>query len=595
MKSIKYLIITVAAILAVSCSLEREPLTGPSTGTFPATAEEAQAGVLAVYKGLANNLFSSNYPMELAMDIMSDLGTTRASAGYQSYVKSTITSTSTYVRSEYKYFYKAIGRAHLVLDSIDNLKDVLSEEEYLQYKAELLCLRAYCYDVLCQFYGDVPFIDHSLSLDDYLYARTPREEVIDRILSDMDDDLLENLPVQWARSTWGTLRLSRVAAFALKARICLNWGRYEESAAAAKKAMEYAEGVFELTPLDYTYYEDHTKGEPDPTPLFGFQAETDCKEWLWSLSYSRLAASNTHVSIYYNASRVINGCAYAGPSLALMDTFQCTDGLSIVDSPLYDWQNPWANRDPRLDLYCLRSGARCMGLQFSTDPADATVYDYNAGTWVTNSDVTGNKSEYGPNGTAGPGGYLWRKFTDPYYYGNLSGSGYDDELDVPIMRYAELLLIDAEANIEWEGGDLTRAKADIDKVRARVGMPEVDGSSRASLRSALRYERKVELCNEGFRWFDLRRWKDDDGNPVAYYVLNYPQYAPGFGLTYSNAKPIIDENWSVVYDGVSTFDGQACDARIHADRKFTLNKDEVWPIPDTEIETNPDITQNPGY
>lgn len=116
------------------------------------------------------------------------------------------------------------------------------------------------------------------------------------------------------------------------------------------------------------------------------------------------------------------------------------------------------NRDPRLDLYCVRSGSRTMGIQFSTDPADKTVYDYVSGTSVTNSDVTGNKSEYGPNGIQGPGGFLWRKFCDPAYYGSITGTDYEDELDVPVIRLAELLLIDAEANIEWEGGDLTRAQ-----------------------------------------------------------------------------------------------------------------------------------------
>ena len=283
----------------------------------------------------------------------------------------------------------------------------------------------------------------------------------------------------------------------------------------------------------------------------------------------------------------------------MMDTFQCTDGLPITESPLYDWQNPWRNRDPRLDLYCVRPGSRTMGIQFSTDPADKTVYDYVSQTYVSNADVTGNKSEYGPNGIQGPGGFLWRKFYDPAYYGSVTGTDYEDELDVPIIRLAELLLIDAEANIEWEGGDLARAKSQIDRVRARVMMPPVEGTSREELRSALRYERKVELCAEGFRWFDIRRWKESDGvTPVAYKAINGPQYAPGYGNTVSNAKPIIDENWTVTYDGTTTFDGKAFDARVHTTRKFQLGKDELWPFPYTEMITNPLIgleNNNPGY
>lgn len=130
-------------------------------------------------------------------------------------------------------------------------------------------------------------------------------------------------------------------------------------------------------------------------------------------------------------------------------------------------------------------------------------------------------------------------------------------------------------------------------------MPPVEGSSREALRSALRYERKVELCAEGFRWFDIRRWKESDGKtPVALKAINGPQYAPAYEHTTSNAKPIIDENWTVTYDGVTTFDGKKFDARVHTERKFQLGKDELWPFPYSEMVTNPLIgteNNNPGY
>lgn len=129
--------------------------------------------------------------------------------------------------------------------------------------------------------------------------------------------------------------------------------------------------------------------------------------------------------------------------MAMMDTFQCTDGKPISESELYDWQNPWKNRDPRLDLYCVRSGSRTMGIQFSTDPADKTVYDYISGTSVTNSDVTGNKSEYGPERHSGSGADSsgGNSATRPTTAASR-GTGYEDELDVPIIRLAELLLIE---------------------------------------------------------------------------------------------------------------------------------------------------------
>ena len=598
-KQIAYFAIAIASLLT-GCSLDREPLTGPSTGTFPASFDEAQAGVLAAYKSLANNIQQYEPFPNRWMDQLTDIGAMRTVlSNWPAYTLSTITSTYGGVENSYARIYKGLGRVHLVLDNLDNLRGRIDDEQYYQFKAELLCLRAYFYDWACIIYGDVPFIDHCLTLDDYAYARTPKADVIDRILTDMDDELLDHLPVSWPKQTWGTARIGRVAAYTLKARICLEWGFYEDAARCSRKALDLASGTYDLTPLDCTYYPTHVEGEPDPTPLFGFDAETNSKEWLWAVQFSRLAASNTYAGIYTFVSRVHNGAAGAGPSMAMMDTFQCTDGKSIVQSSLYDWKNPWKNRDPRLDLYCVRSGSRTMGIQFSTDPADKTVYDYVSATSVTNADVTGNKSEYGPNGIQGPGGFLWRKYCDPAYYGVITGTDYEDELDSPIIRFAELLLIDAEANIEWDGGDLARAKSQIDRVRARANMPAVEGTTREALRSALRYERKVELCAEGLRWFDIRRWKESDGvTPVALKAVNGPQYAPGYGKITSNAKPVIDANWTVTYDGTTTFDGTAFDARILTERKFQLNKDELWPFPYSEMVTNPLIgleNNNPGY
>ena len=591
--------ILLSVVLLSSCSLDREPLTGPSTGTFPASAEEAEAGLLAAYKSLSNDIHQYN-PADRWFDQLTDIGAMRTTlSNWPNFGLSTVTSSLSHVENTYARIYKAIGRVHLVLDNLDNLRGVVTDEQYYQLKAELLCLRAYQYDKGCKFFGDMPWVDHALTLDDYAYARTPKAEVIANILADLDDELLDHLPIAWDKATWGTARIGRVAAYMLKARICLEWGFFEQAAKASKKALDLSAGVYDLTPLDCTYYATHADGEPDPTPLFGYAAETESSEWIFAIQFNRLAASNTHTGIYTFTSRVHNGAAGAGPSQHMMDTFQMKNGKKITDEGSgYDWKNPWANRDPRLDLYCLRSNSRAMGVQFSIDPKDKTVFDYNLGKAVPNGDVTGNKSEYGPNGTKGPGGYLWRKWHDPAYYGTITGTSYEDELDVPIMRLAELLLIDAEANIEWEGGDLARAKANIDRVRARVKMPAVDGSSREALRSALRYERKVELCAEGFRWFDIRRWKDADGNPLAYKAINGNQYAPAFGSTTFNGIPQIDEDWIVTYDESKTFDGAKFNGRVHTTRKFVLNKDELWPFPNSEMVTNPLIgleNNNPGY
>ena len=141
------------------------------------------------------------------------------------------------------------------------------------------------------------------------------------------------------------------------------------------------------------------------------------------------------------------------------------------------------------------------------------------------------------------------------------------------------------------GGNLSQAKADIEQIRSRAGMPALTVSDRDGLMKALRYERMVELCNEGFRWFDIRRWD------IAERVVTGPLYAPANddAGSLSNAKPSFDENWHAVYDG-ATFDGEKMNLRSFIKTMYyNPLKDKLWPIPEAEMIANPSMTQNPFY
>ena len=232
----------ILGVLFTSCSLNETPLNGPSTGTFPSTEEEVRAGLFSAYKSLANNVQSRTpFPFRL-LDEYTDIGAARASKNPKVVVK---TSEESIFETQYSRMYRTAGRVHLVLDNLDNLLEngSLDEQTYNQYKSELLLIRAYVYDLGCQLWGDIPLIDHCLSLTDYLYPRTPREEVTRRILEDdLKDEMLNSLPVRWNYSEWGTGRLGRVGAYMLKARIALNWGLYGEAARCAKIALTLGDG-----------------------------------------------------------------------------------------------------------------------------------------------------------------------------------------------------------------------------------------------------------------------------------------------------------------------------------------------------------------
>src|SRR5690606_4851172 len=139
-------------------------------------------------------------------------------------------------------------------------------------------------------------------------------------------------------------------------------------------------------------------------------------------------------------------------------------------------------------------------------------------------------------------GYLWRKHADLTDFETTSVSGFSD-LDVGIFRYAELLLIYAEAKIEQGNIDESVYQA-INQIRARAGMPALATNlSQAELRTALRYERKIELANDGLRWYDLRRWNIADEVMNGYIYLN--RLANPWPL---NAISRLDENANPVYN-----------------------------------------------
>lgn len=107
--------------------------------------------------------------------------------------------------------------------------------------------------------------------------------------------------------------------------------------------------------------------------------------------------------------RLVSTAVAAGsaPSQAMVDTFQCTDGKPITESPLYDWQNPWANRDPRLDLFCLRPDTRLWGVQYDTDVRVEKVKDYNQSTagkevLISNATPWATRASMRPTAVRGP-------------------------------------------------------------------------------------------------------------------------------------------------------------------------------------------------
>ena len=198
------------------------------------------------------------------------------------------------------------------------------------------------------------------------------------------------------------------------------------------------------------------------------------------------------------------GNGRVNPSQNLVDAFPMANGLPITDpNSGYDPQNPYANRDPRLDLYIIHNGSKFKG---------ATI--------TTAVDGTDNNAMNKFDGRSTRTGYYLKKFlvedvnADP----TSTTNGYHVK---PWIRYTEIFLDYAEAaNEAWgpkNGGNNGFSAYDVIKaIRQRAGVGGNDdpylekcAASQDLMRELIRNERRLELCFEGFRFWDLRRWKVD--------------------------------------------------------------------------------------
>jgi hypothetical protein len=175
------------------------------------------------------------------------------------------------------------------------------------------------------------------------------------------------------------------------------------------------------------------------------------------------------------------------------------DGYPVTESPLYNPLNPYVNRDPRLSLYIIYDGSTYKSTTIRTGIGGGV----NAKDSVTTSTRTGY--------------YLKKLLREDV---NMNPVSLASQKHYYVhMRYTELFLIYAEAANEVWGPDGTgtngfSARQVIAAIRTRAGITQPDNylasvTTKEDMRTLIRNERRIELCFEGFRFWDLRRWKSD--------------------------------------------------------------------------------------
>ena len=494
------------------------------------------------------------------------------------------------------------------------------------------------YKLLTRF-GGVPIVTKSLDVDsEEIYgARNSRYEVISQIIDDLDE-AIDRLPSQTSMGDVDQGKLSLEAAKSFKARVLLYEATWEKYVGTSTDGDGSSVGAGSAKPSDYPTVENmfsEARQIADEVinsgafELWDKRAELGDRHlfWLFTLedggdnpagftkADNKEFIFQTVFDYQYRQTRLnISHAKPVTPSRKMMDMFVCTDGLPIQHSPLFkgymNMTDEYENRDFRLTGFFPAPLDYTWGYGKSGDGGGAK-FDENIEDQAYDFRYIPNL--YSPSNGRNLG-YLGKKFVTEY---NLRETR-EESMNFPQIRYAEVLLIYAEATCELGDGEISDADLNksINLLRERAGVAALTNSliapySDLNMLGEIRRERAVELFGEGLRYDDLKRWGIAEVELNRNICVNYIQYDGsntefvGYENPKEPGKTIYDpEVWSsglttgeepaYSYSGIATTKAGALIIDPASNRTFS-KANYLDPIPTTQINLNPELKQNPGW
>lgn len=577
MKLLNSLYITVVAASLMACNddyLQRFPIAELAPETFFQSETELRAYTNAFYNQLpaALNVF---YDAPFYAD--DDARTT---------VHDEIRGTRIVPTTGGGWTWEELRRINFFLENSPKCPD---EPVRVKYDALARFFRAYFYFEKVKRFGDVPWYDYVLEQYDegLMKARDSRQVVFSHMLEDIDYAIAHLETIRSAQL------VTKWTALSLKSRMCLfegtfrkyhgldGWeGLLNQCVSASEDMMDNSGyGIYTST-KDKAYHELFLPDEPIS------------KEMILARQYSA-AIPFVHSVNFYTLS-----VSYGRPGVlrSVINSYLNADGTRFTDNPDYrtmQFYEETQNRDPRLSQTIRVPGYKRI------DEDKTSVPDFAA--CIT--------------------GYQYIKYIQSAKYDNGNCVN-----DIPLFRYAEVLLNYAEAKAELG----VISQADIDKsiklLRDRVGMPNLNvteanqkpdpyiadqyrnvAGSNKGIILEIRRERRIELIREGFRWHDLLRWKEGKSLERVFNGI----YFPGIGEydldhdgtidleIYEGKKPAAVSGRQyqklgelVLENGVN---GGQIITNPTVQKVWTEDKDYLYPIPTQERELNHNLTQNKGW
>lgn len=494
--------------------------------------------------------------------------------------------------------FTGIRRCNIFLEKLRN--DVISDEAiggddnrlYSRYLAEARLLRAMFHFELVAYFGDAPILDgtiFSVDNDEMLnVARDPSADVL-KWIADECDAVLADLPFRYeSEGNWG--RMNGATALALKSRALLyrasplnnpdnDASLWSEAAEAAKQFINT--NIASSNPFTLFTREKPTGGSVSSSIINANQGTINYMYNFVTLPYNNnevILSRSTWTTDLVSYALIPFGSfsgAYGrtNPTQNLIDSYETINGKFIEDDAEYDPQNPFDNRDPRLEATIFHQGS-VWGRPDYGEEKSVDVH-FNSATDV-GLDYRGDQG-----GTYT--GYYVKKFVNPNIIFNSTYHSAPTTSWI-VFRYAEILLNYAEALNEANNSPTSEAYDAVNQVRARANMPKLPaGMSYADFKERIRNERRIELAFEDHRFFDVRRWK----------LYAEQKTDPSVTTTYRNHIYILYSG-NVKLNGATPSYTYTHNSDV-SNVVYTSPKNDYYPIPYTETQKVPTLGQNEGW
>jgi len=437
--------------------------------------------------------------------------------------------------------YAGIKTTHTFLANVDRVPD-MSEDLKTRMKAEARFIRAYLYFQLTNWYGNVPFFTEDIDLPTArTISPTPQATIVQWIHQELDE-IAEILPAREQYSDADRGRITRGAAMAFNARVALNFNDWEKVKTCTQKLIDGN------TYGSYSLFADY-KG------IF-YRANQYNAEIMLDIQYVTDKRTWSEISRYVPFSLPGVEFTLACPTQSLVDSYLMKDGSTWNES-----KDPYEGRDPRMDMTIVRNGS-------TITRKDGSEYTIN----VDPNDPANTTNDYIGRENGTQTGYFYRKYYDPNPAAWTAGTSWNNNVNFITLRYADVLLMYAEAMNALGLMDATVWDKTIKPLRIRAGFDntaqalDFPGGDKTTLEPVIRNERRVELALEGLRVYDIRRWR------MAETVMNEPRRGAKFDMSSGSA-----------------------DYYRYGNNSFNKDRDYFWAIPRQQWTINQNLGQNAGY